>query len=70
MNFRLKKGKYWLAILLLSSVFLASCQFFKKESVTPPEPPKLWKVEKDVSYTSYYDGICGKADEYILLKYP
>jgi hypothetical protein len=57
-------------VMLISILpFLMSLTGCSKKLATPLEPKHIWTVEKDVASTPYFDGVCGKSDEYLLVRY-
>lgn len=57
-----------LLILLSMSVFASSCGMPNSKKDEPVKPPKIWTVEANVPFSSYYDGICAKRDEFIVVR--
>jgi len=61
----LKRNLLMLTVIMLS---LTSCSLWKNSKKEPASPPTVWTVKANEPSTPYYDGICGRAGEWLLIK--
>ena len=56
-----------IGIVMLSTMFIG-CGMPKPSNVRAVQPSKVWRVQKGVASTPFYDGVCGELGSYIVQK--